>query len=223
MRWLFSAVILGLAVAGFAQTICIDPGHPSEVGMGTQGKKVTEVQIAWEIAGQFAVALKKEGYTVVLTKGAERTMVRNRRRAEIANAAKADLMVRLHCDAASGSGFTVYYPDQQGTSNGVSGPSDAVISASRRAATKFQLAMAEVLMGKLASNGLKNDRATAVGGKQGALTGSIFSKVPVLLVEMVVLTNPKDERFIISAKGKGEMVKGLVAGVKAALNSRLND
>ena len=36
--------------------------------------------------------------------------VTNRRRAEIANAARADIMIRLHCDAASGRGFAIYYP-----------------------------------------------------------------------------------------------------------------
>jgi N-acetylmuramoyl-L-alanine amidase len=35
-----------------------------------------------------------------------------------------------------------------------------------------------------------------VGARQGALTGSIFSQVPVVLIEMAVLTNPQDEAWI---------------------------
>ena len=58
---------------------------------------------------------------------------------------------------------------------------------------------------------------TAVGGRQGALTGSVFSKVPVLLVEMVVLTNAKDEAFILSKQGRALMVDALAKGVLAAV------
>ena len=36
------------------------------------------------------------------------------------------------------------------------------------------------------AGGVKTDRQTAIGGKQGALTGSVFSEVPVVTVEMLV-------------------------------------
>jgi N-acetylmuramoyl-L-alanine amidase len=196
--------------------ICIDPGHPSEVGRGTRGKQVTEMQVAWQTAVALRARLQKEGYRVVLTKKNLEEKVVNKRRAEIANASKANLMVRLHCDAASGSGFTVYYPTVQGKSKGFTGPSQDVLERSSVAAAKFHAAMARSLKGKLKDNGLKSDLKTNVGSKQGALTGSIFSKVPVLLVEMVVLTNPKDEAFIRSAKGKAKMTNAILAGIRAA-------
>src|SRR5262249_1266358 len=41
---------------------------------------------------------------------------------------------------------------------------------------------------KLRDNGVKGDEDTLIGGRQGALTGSIFSEEPTLLVEMVFLT-----------------------------------
>jgi N-acetylmuramoyl-L-alanine amidase len=125
--------------------------------------------------------------------------------------------VRLHCDAAAGSGFTVYYPSTTGKSaEGIVGPSASVLAASRRVAVPFHQAMSKSLKGSLKDNGLKTDRATAIGGKQGALTGSIFSHVPVLLVEMVVLTNPKDEAFVASAAGEAKLTEALAAGVAAS-------
>jgi N-acetylmuramoyl-L-alanine amidase len=57
-----------------------------------------------------------------------------------------------------------------------------------------------------------------VGSRHGALIGSIFSKVPVVLVEMVVLTNAKDEAFLLSAKGRSAMAEALAKGVLAALS-----
>ena len=62
-----------------------------------------------------------------------------------------------------------------------------------------------------------SDIKTAVGGKQGALTGSIFSKVPVVLVEMATITLKHDEVFMLSEVGQRKMAEALADGVKAAL------
>ena len=58
---------------------------------------------------------------------------------------------------------------------------------------------------------------TAVGGRQGALTGSIFSEVPVVLVEMATITLRGDEAFMASERGQARMARALAAGVRAAL------
>ncbi len=210
--------LTALLALSFAPTICIDPGHPSEVGRGTRGKHVSEMQVVWETAVSLKDRLEQKGYRVVLTKSKLEQKVVNKDRAIVANKSLAALMVRLHCDAASGSGFTVYYPTQQGTSNGIRGPSKEVLARSNILARKFHSAMAVALQGKLKDNGMKSDLKTHIGGKQGALTGSIYSKVPVLLVEMVVLTNSKDEAFIRSKKGKEAMVGALLRGILAATN-----
>ena len=208
---------LSLCLAQTKRVICIDPGHPSEVGVGTRGKSVTEVGVCWTIAKELQIALEKQGYKVVLTKSAEMEKVLNKQRATVANEAKADLMVRLHCDASSSSGFQVFYPTVKGKSGDTTGPSDAVLKSSGEHAKLFHAALKKSLSGKLNDLGLSSDKLTAVGSKQGALTGSIFSEVPVLLVEMVVLTNPKDEAFIASESGRKAMVAGLLAGVQASV------
>jgi len=216
-------LLLLLLLAGIAsaqlkgKVVCIDPGHPSEVGRGTQGKKLTEIGVAWRQAQLAKARLEKMGAKVVLTKNAEQKFVRNKARAETANKAHADFMLRLHCDAAAGSGFASYYPTQQGRSEGVTGPSPELLARIAPIARRFHAALAASLKGKLPDLGLKSDLKTAVGGKQGALTGSVFSHVPVVLVEMVVLTNRKDEAFIGSPEGEAAMADALAAGVVAAL------
>ena len=192
-----------------AQTVCIDAGHPSEVGKGTKGKKITEIQAAWKVAVLLKKELEAAGIKVVMTKSKEMEFVKNRDRSAIANKAKSDLMVRLHCDSESGSGFAVYIPKKKGTAQGKTGPADSVIKACAKAGSVFHTELAVGLKGKLKDNGLLPDTATAVGGKYGALIGSIFSEVPVVLVEMCRLSNKKDEAFIASDAGQLAMAKAL--------------
>lgn len=199
------------------KVVCIDPGHPSEVGVGTQGAKLTELHANWTIALRLRDLLQRDGYRVVMTKASEREYVRNRRRADVANDARADLLVRLHCDGSPRPGFAVYYPDRQGVAEGRTGPSADVIRRTAPLARRFHAALAAGLRGELQDQGLMSDVRTAVGGRQGALTGSIFSRVPVVLVEMATITLRHDEAFMLSESGQRRMAEALEAGVRAAV------
>ena len=75
-----------------------------------------------------------------------------------------------------------------------------------------------MLKGSLKDRGVRTDAQTSVGARNGgALTGSIYSKVPVLLVEMCVLTKPSDEKFIRTDAGQKKMAEALFAGINAAV------
>lgn len=196
--------------------ICIDPGHPSEINNGyTVQNGTTETHIDWVVALRLRDRLQADGYQVVLTKSAERQIVKNWDRAEIANRAGARLMVRLHCDTGPGSGYAIYYPDRQGTRFGVTGPSVAVQEQSWQAAIAMAAAMPHLLAGSLKSGGVRGDTQTLIGGKQGALTGSIFSQVPVITIEMVVLRNRHDAAFIKGEAGQTKMAQAIAEGVEA--------
>lgn len=195
--------------------IAIDPGHPSETSGGCAHHGLKEVAICWEVALRLQQLLAAEPtLTSVLTKPAVDTLVTNRERAEIANKAGAAIMVRLHCDSANGSGCTVYYPDKQGTVQGVTGPSEAVIAQSRLAAESLQNGLAGVLASHLKMNPIKTDSMTFVGAKQGALTGSIFAEVPAVVVEMVYLNNASDAAFIKEPAGQDLLARGILTGIK---------
>lgn len=194
--------------------IAIDPGHPSEVSSGAEVQNgTTEVHSAWVVALALRDLLQARGYTVVMTKSRENEMVRNVARAEIGNRARAHLMVRLHCDASADSGFALYYPDRQGTAEGRTGPSAIVMRRSEDAARAMHAAMARVLAGRLKDGGVRGDSRTLVGSRQGALTGSVHSEVPVVLVEMVTLSNARDAAFIRSETGRSLMARALAEGV----------
>lgn len=198
--------------------VCLDPGHPSEVSSGAEMQNGTsEVHIAWKVALELKKILEAHGSKVVLTKSKENELVKNKDRALVANEANATLMVRLHCDASPDSGFAIYYPDRQGMKDGVTGPSETVMQRSRQAADSIHAAMAPALKGILKDGGVRGDSQTLIGSKQGALTGSIFSQVPVVTIEMVVLRNKSDAEFIKTRAGQRKMAQAIAAGVRKVL------
>lgn len=176
-----------------------------------------ETHIDWVVANRLDKLLRDKGFHVVMTKSSEKQLVRNKERALIANRANADLMVRLHCDTGHSRGFALYYPDRTGTRDGVTGPSEEVRSRSKQAALALAAEMQRALSGHLKSDGVLGDSRTFVGSKQGVLTGSIFSKVPVVTIEMVVLSNRADAAFIKTTEGQDKMARAIAAGVEQFL------
>jgi len=199
--------------------VCIDPGHPSDYSQGTRGSRTTEIAVNWLYAQLLQKDLKKIGITVVLTKQSQGQNVSNRRRAEIANSSNAALMLRLHCDGRTKRGVAIYCPTRIGVAaDGTRGPSPNVIEQSEEAANRFHVAMRESLRNQLPDLGLMGDEKTDVGARQGALTGSIYSKVPVVLIEMCNLQNHSDENYVLSVKGKLALTKAMVNGILSALS-----
>jgi N-acetylmuramoyl-L-alanine amidase len=202
--------------------VCIDPGHPSEINSGkTIQNGTSEVHIAWVVALKLKGLLEARGIKVVMTKSEEDQLVLNKERALIANNAGAALMVRLHCDASTDQGFAIYSPDRQGVKDGMVGPSTDVISRSRVVAETIHEAMATSLHGLLKDGGVRGDSKTKIGALQGALTGSIFSNVPVATIEMVVLSNPSDAEFIKSEEGQEKMAQAITEGISKFIDSQV--
>lgn len=200
--------------------IVIDAGHPSENGHGaTSPRGTVESQITLAVARKVETMLKERDITVVMTRTQQDQVVTNRERAEIANRARAQALIRLHCDARAASGTATYYPDRRGTVDGVTGPSAEVISRSERLANIFHSRLIIAMGPDWGDVGVFGDSKTAVGERQGALTGSIFSEVPAITVEMVSLANARDDAFITTEEGQLRMARGIVAGIEAYLRS----
>ena len=201
--------------------VAIDPGHPSETSQGASGPQgFGEIEVNWAVGQKLRALLEERGYEVVMTKLVEEELVTNRHRAEIGSYLGADVMVRLHCDAGDHRGTATFFPDRQGERWGVTGPTQEVIEGSGAFARAFHPAMIEALGPGWPDLGIKGDSQTAVGSRQGALTGSIFSQIPVLTVEMVVITQPDEEAFISSEAGQERMARAIAAGIDAYYRSR---
>jgi N-acetylmuramoyl-L-alanine amidase len=174
-----------------------------------------EARVNWDVASRLKRELEAAGIEVTLTRRAAGEYVDSAERARRAQRAGAALMLRLHADAGAGRGFTVYYPRQPGRVLGRVGPSLAVRQASERAGRAFYPALAAALAGQLPGNGLRGDDRSRPGGKRGALAGSVFSEVPVLLVEMAFLTNPVDAAWLGRPRNRQRMAAALARGVMA--------
>jgi N-acetylmuramoyl-L-alanine amidase len=216
-----SFVVGNVAMAQSGPIVCIDPGHPSETSAGATANGLSENRLNWQVALRLQRRLKAMGIRTVMTKQRANQRVTNRERSEIANRAGAALLVRLHCDEGSGSGFAWYYPDRAGRKQGVTGPPRSVQIASREAAHVLNETMKPILRGYLKSNPIKTDASTFVGGKQGGvLTGSIFARVPVALIEMCFINQRRDARFIASVAGQEKMSEALAAGIQRYVQLR---
>jgi N-acetylmuramoyl-L-alanine amidase len=224
MKWKFLVLIL-FGIIGFGNAarasefiVCIDPGHPSETSDGATGNGLSENTLNWQVAQRLAAQLKARGVKYVMTKTSLHQRVTNRRRAEIANGDNiyhqpCAIFLRLHCDTGSGRGYTWYYPSASARKGNVVGPPPAICAASGRAAHVINAGMKSILAGHLKDNPVKTDKSTFVGSKQGALTGSIFSRVPTALIEMCFINQAHDARFIASAQGRELMAHAIVNGI----------
>ncbi|MES1147523.1 MAG: N-acetylmuramoyl-L-alanine amidase [bacterium] len=202
-------------------TICLDPGHPSENGSGAEAKGLTEMELVWDVSKRAEKLLNESSnprFKVVMTKDSLNHKVTNRKRADIANECHADLCLRIHADSGGRSGIATYYPDRQARVQGHLGPSKDVIAKSSALAPVFHSAMVGSLGDVLPNLGCLSEQKTFIGGKQGALTGSVFSEVPVFLVELCAVDNKHDAAFAKTSNGRDAFAYALVAGVRACLN-----
>jgi N-acetylmuramoyl-L-alanine amidase len=201
--------------------VCLDPGHPSETSAGVSINGFDEVKVNWLVAKELELLLKNQGVTVIMTKNTVEQMVSNKDRALLANRYDSNLLMRLHCDSADGNvrGITFYYPDQQGTKDGKTGPSDDIIQKSKQASLIIHAKTIEKLEGALIDRAIKGESKTLIGEQQGVLTASIYSEVPVITVEMVFLDNKDDAEFIGSESGRQKMAEALNEGIIAYLST----
>lgn len=64
------------------------------------------------------------------------------------------------------------------------------------------------------------DFETAIGSKQGTLTASVFSQVPIVTIEMVVLSNRADAAFIKSEAGQQKVAHAIAVGIAACVENK---
>ena len=200
-----------------AALICIDPGHGTAAGVGSQvepigpgsrllkakdgGGAAGEARVALAIARRTAALLRGQGYAVVLTRLADGYRGGNADRARACNRRHAALMLRIHADGSTD-------PAQHGAATLVpalrQGWTDDVYAASGRAGRLVQSAL-------VAATGAA-DRGVV---ERSDLTGFNWADVPAVLVETGFLSNPAERARLQSAGYQQRVARGLAAGVRA--------
>ncbi len=208
----------GLPLSG--TLICLDPGHcvtpltgkgytepvsplsTEEKGLystGTQGKYATEEQVDLAVGLSLRDRLEELGATVVMTRTESRMTISGLERCEIANAAGADVAIRIHCDGStdpSVHGVSVLVPD-----------GDLLGTPSIQTES---LRLGQLMVEAVAAQTGAEDLGT-IGRRD--LTGFNFSQVPSVLIEMGFMTNADEGAKLASGEYQAKIVEGMVQSV----------
>lgn len=201
------------------RVICIDPGHQSvmilkkvpvapgesrtvwDFSIGTRGAAtgIYEYTVALKVAKKLRTALEELGARVVLTRERDDEPVGNVERAEIANDAKADAFIRIHCDGSDipeARGISVLYPGDRYIDD---------IDMLEKSTVLSEVLLEEVVK----ATGAKS-RDLVERNDQAAFN---YCKVPCTLIEMGFLTNPEEDRLLNSESYQEKLVQGMVNGI----------
>jgi len=106
-------------LGGEKMIVCIDPGHGGPDPGAVSPEGIQEKKVTLTVAKRVAEYLRRADVQVVLTRDTDKELVLGnndaaelRARAQVANNAKADFFLSIHCNAAStpdAEGFEAYY------------------------------------------------------------------------------------------------------------------
>ena len=182
-------------------TICIDPGHQKKgdsklesvapgsgnkkarVSQGTEGvgTKKAEYVVNLEASLLLKNILIEKGYNVIMTRESNEVNISNSERAEIANKAKADMTIRIHCDSLKDNcktGSSILIPSSK------SNNTKSIYEESNK--------FANILKENLSKQGIK------VNGifERDDITGFNWSTVPVVILEMGFMSNYSEDKLL---------------------------
>ncbi|BBH27351.1 N-acetylmuramoyl-L-alanine amidase [Intestinibaculum porci] len=202
------------------RTICIDAGHQRygnnaleaigpgssirkpKVTSGTEGKYThkAESEVNLETAKKLKSILISRGYKVVMVRESQDVNISNIQRAEIANKSNADLAIRIHCDGSGNSALHGYFILTPSSSNRFL--SSSIVNSSLRL-TKCLLPAIQKATGA-------NNRGISY---RDDLTGTNWSKVPTVLVEMGEMSNKQEDYALSTPAYQEKMATGMANGI----------
>ncbi len=204
--------------------ICIDPGHQENgklvaepMGPGLSGRsspkggmaqgKVTyrkEDIVVLETAMHLRDVLLSQGATVVLTREVQDIFHTNIERCDIAEAAGAHIMLRLHCNNSSNTkktGIQVYAPLNSDYARAVADP------ATYRA-------MGEAMLNAMKTAvGYELKDATGIVRLNDDYVGNNWAKMTCLLLEMGYMSNPGEDLKLATPVYQQMLAEGIAQGV----------
>jgi N-acetylmuramoyl-L-alanine amidase len=204
--------------------VVIDAGHqgkgnntPEPIGPGSKSTKPAvasgangsatkrdESLVNLEVSLRIQKELEARGVKVIMIRKSQNVNITNAERAQIANKAGADLLLRIHCDDVSNRslhGLLTMVPAK----NKWTGP---IVAPSAKAGKTIQSAT-------LATTGAK-DRGIMPTAE---MSGFNWSKVPAVIVEMGMMSNAAEDRLLSSATYQQKLATGISNGVVTYLNS----
>lgn len=174
--------------------IVIDPGHGGK-DPGATGGGVQEKAVVLNVSKKIAAFLEAKGCTVMLTRETD-VFIELSDRARMANAAKADLFVSIHCNSVGSnarvSGMEVYHYTRAS-------------EAAKRAARVIYDHLLPVC--GLRGRGIKPQDFAVL--RETAM--------PAVLVELGFISNPSDCRKLINFAWQERAAEAIAEGIKESV------
>lgn len=182
----------------------IGPGSDvmkAKIVTGTEGRTtgLAEYELNLEIALLLQEELEARGYRVLMTRTTNDINISNIERAEVANEAGADIMVRIHAngvDETSVAGALTMIPS----------PGNPYVGDMYTEC--FALANC-ILNAYCAETGLENDGIMETDD----MTGINWCEMPVTILEMGFMTNPGDDTYMADESNHPAMAAGIANGI----------
>ncbi len=218
--------------------ILVDPGHGGE-DPGALGRRTYEKNVVLQIAKKLKVRINKQpGLRAELTRTGD-YYISLRKRTRIARRRQADLFVSIHADAfknKSARGASVYALSQRGASSETAKwlankENSADLVGGVSLADKDNLlagVLLDLSMTKTVSESISFGRDVLaelkkigrVHSKRVEQAGFVVLKspdIPSILVETAYITNPGEEKLLMSSAHQGRIAAAIVAGIKRYL------
>ena len=170
---------------------------------GTRGTTtgVYEYELTLTISQALKTELEKRGYTVYMTRDTHDVKISNMERAQYATQVNADIYFRIHANGAgssSANGAMMLTPS-------ASNPYVANL------ASKSKTLSQDVLTAYCQATGMKNLGVQA----NDTMTGLNWATMPMTLIELGFMTNPRDDKNMEDAAYQVKMVQGMANGIDA--------
>ncbi len=217
---------LGLRV----KTIVIDPGHGGK-DPGAVNNGIKEKDFNLDVAKRLAGVLKSAGYTVYLTRSADK-YVGLYERTDIARKHKADLFISLHANSSknkNAEGFETYYLDFSSDESAIRLAAIENADVEKRGLGEMEKILGDMLLKariqeskRLAHKVQQNTvRKVAKAGYKVRSNGTkgapfhvlIGSSMPCILVEMGYTSSTVEAKRMSSDKFRNFLAEGIANGI----------
>jgi N-acetylmuramoyl-L-alanine amidase len=217
--------------------VVIDPGHGGH-DTGTIGADGTEEKdVALAISKKLRTVLTEQGLEVVLTRETDR-FVRLEERARLANAARGDLFISVHCNslpqrhirgietytlnlASDRYAIRLAARENATSEKGMSDLQFLLADLATRANTEESARLAtRVQSGLVSTLQSKDKKIRDLGTKEALFYVLLGTKMPAILVETGFLSNGEEEKHLASPGYQEDVARAIAAGVQDFLGNR---